>query len=264
MRYYPMVKQAREYVKAGDIGDIRLVNGAYLQDWLFLDTDYNWRVVAEEGGVSRAVADIGTHVMDMVQHVTGLEITSVYADLTTFTKVRKKPTVEVATYQTVELKEGDYEEVNIDTEDHGTLMVKLSNGAKGVFLFCQLCAGRKNHIRFEVFGTKKSLAWNGEQPNHLWLGSRTEPNGEFVKDPSIMAPGAARYANMPCGLGEGYPDTFMNSFSDFYGWLKEGRAMDEEKAPFPTFKTGCQELAIVDAVLKSNGSGTWADVRQVK
>jgi predicted dehydrogenase len=264
MRYYPMVKQSRSYVQAGDIGDVRLVNGAYLQDWLFLDSDYNWRVMAEEGGKSRAVADIGTHCMDMVQHITGLEIVSVYADLTTFVPKRKKPKVEVATYMTADLGPGDYEEVDIDTEDHGSLMVKFSNGAKGVFMFAQVCAGRKNHIRFEIFGSKKSIGWNGETPNHMWIGERTAVNGSFVKDPSIMAPEAAAYANMPCGLGEGYPDTFMNSFRDFYTWIREGKSMDEEKVPFPTFKTGCQELAIVSAVLKSNETNAWADVPEVK
>lgn len=264
MRYYPMVKQARECVQEGHGGDIRLVNGVYLQDWLFLEQDYNWRVVAEEGGVSRAVADIGTHCLDMVQHVTGLSITSVYADLTTFIPVRKKPKVEVATYMTADLGPDDYEEVNIDTEDHGTLMVKFSNGAKGVFMFAQVCAGRKNHIRFEIFGTKKSYAWNGEQPNELWVGSRTESNKLFLKDPSIMSPGAAHYADMPCGLGEGYADTFMQSFKDFYTWIREEKPMDEDKVPFPTFKTGCQELAIVDAALKSNEQNAWVDVEQVQ
>jgi predicted dehydrogenase len=264
MRYYPMVKQTREYIQSGDAGEIRLVNGAYLQDWLFLEQDYNWRVVAEEGGVSRAVADIGTHIMDMVQYVTGLKIVSVYADLTTFIPVRKKPKVEVATYMTADLGPDDYEEVNIDTEDHGSLMVKFSNGAKGVFMFAQVCAGRKNHIRFEIFGSKRSYAWCGEEPNQLWIGSREQSNSLFVKDPSIMAPGAAQYADMPCGLGEGYADTFMQSFKDFYTWVREEKKMDEEKVPFPTFKTGCQELAIVDAVLKSNEKNKWVDVPEVK
>jgi len=264
MRYYPMVKQAREYVKAGEAGEIRLVNGAYLQDWLFFETDYNWRVLAEEGGVSRAVADIGTHIMDMVQHVTDLSIVSVYADLTTFMPVRKKPKVEVATYMTANLSDDDYEDVIIDTEDHGSLMVKFSNGAKGVFMFAQVCAGRKNHIRFEIFGSKKSYAWCGEQPNELWVGSRDASNALFLKDPSVMAPDAAKYADMPCGLGEGYADTFMQSFKDFYTWIREEKTMDEDNVPFPTFKTGCQELAIVDAVLKSNKQNQWVDVLQVK
>jgi predicted dehydrogenase len=256
------VKQAREMVKAGEVGDIRLIHGHYLQDWLFLDTDYNWRLEASLGGRSRAVADIGTHWLDMVQHVSGQKVTSVYADLTTFIPVRKKPRREVATFVVQEMEAGDYENIEIDTEDHGSVLLRFSGGAKGVLVACQVCAGRKNFINFEINGTKRTLAWNGEQPNHMWIGERGKYNGEFIKDPSIMAPAAGKYADAPCGLGEGYLDTFKAIFGDIYGWLREGKRMDEENAPFPTFETGHLELSIVDAVLESARKGKWVDVRE--
>jgi predicted dehydrogenase len=262
MRYYPLVKQAREMVKSGDVGDIRLIHGHYLQDWLFLDTDYNWRLEASLGGKSRAVADIGTHWLDMVQHVSGQKVKSVYADLTTFIPVRKKPKKEVATYVVQDMKPGDYENVRIDTEDHGSILLRFSGGAKGVLVACQVCAGRKNFVHFEINGTKRTLEWNGEQPNHMWIGERGKYNGEFIKDPSIMAPEAGMYAGAPCGLGEGYLDTFKSIFGDIYGWLREGKKMDDEKAPFPTFATGHLELSIVDAVLESARKGQWVDVRE--
>lgn len=261
MRYYPLVKQAREMVKTGEIGDIRLVHGNYLQDWLFIDTDYNWRLVAELGGKSRAVADIGTHWLDMVQHMMGQHVVSLYADLTTFIPVRKKPKVEAATYVVQNLGPEDYEDVDIDTEDHGTVMLKFSGGTKGVLIACQVCAGRKNHIEWEMNGTKKSLKWGGEMPNTMWIGERGKVNGEFLKNPAIMYPEAGKYAGAPCGLGEGYLDTFKWVFSDVYGWIREGKAMDDMKVPFPTFLTGLQELCIVDAVLESAESGTWVDVK---
>jgi len=260
MRYYPLVKQAREMVKGGEIGNIRLIHGHYLQDWLFLETDYNWRLEAAVGGKSRAVADIGTHWLDMVQHVSGQKVVSVYADLTTFIPVRKKPLKELETYTVQELKPGDYEDVKIDTEDHGTVLLKFSGGAKGVLLACQVCAGRKNMIDFEINGSKRTLAWNGEHPNHMWIGERGKVNGEFIKNPAIMAPDAAKYAGAPCGLGEGYLDTFKSIFSDVYEWMREGKKMDEEEVNFPTFLTGHQELSIVDAVLRSHDTGTWVDV----
>jgi len=260
MRYYPLVKQAREMVKGGEIGNIRLIHGHYLQDWLFLETDYNWRLEAAVGGKSRAVADIGTHWLDMVQHVSGQKVVSVYADLTTFIPVRKKPLKELETYTVQELKPGDYENVKIDTEDHGTVLLKFSGGAKGVLLACQVCAGRKNMIDFEINGSKRTLAWNGEHPNHMWIGERGKVNGEFIKNPAIMAPDAAKYAGAPCGLGEGYLDTFKSIFSDVYEWMREGKKMDEEEVNFPTFLTGHQELSIVDAVLRSHDTGTWVDV----
>ena len=259
MRYYPLVKQARGMVRKGELGDIRLVHGHYLQDWLFLETDYNWRVSSSQGGESRTIADIGTHWLDMVQHVTGRKIVSVYADLSTFIPVRKKPRRELDTYSSQKLKPEDYEDVQVNTEDHGTVMLKFSGGAKGVLIACQVCAGRKNFIHFEINGSKRSVEWNGEHPNHMWIGERGRVNAEFIKNPAIMEPDAAKYAGAPCGLGEGYLDTFKSIFSDVYGWILSGKRMDMEKAEFPTFLTGHEELRIVDAVIKSNKKGKWVD-----
>jgi predicted dehydrogenase len=260
LRYYPLVKQARAMVQAGEIGEVRLVHGHYLQDWLLFETDYNWRVEADIGGKSRAIADIGTHWLDMVQHITGQQVVSVFADLTTFIPVRKKPKREIETFAEQTLRPEDYEHVNIDTEDHGTVLVRFSGGAKGVFIACQVCPGRKNWLHFEINGSKHSLDWNAEQPNHLWIGARGEVNREFIKNPAIMAPDAAKYACTPGGLGEGYHDTFKSLFSDVYGWVRDGKRMNETEADFPTFLTGHQEIAIVEAVLKSNESSQWVDV----
>jgi predicted dehydrogenase len=261
LRYYPLVKQARAMVRAGEIGDIRLVHGHYLQDWLFLETDYNWRVEADIGGKSRAVADIGTHWLDMVQHITGQKIVSVLAELTTFVPVRKKPKKEIETFAEQSLWSEVYEDIDITTEDHGTVLLRFSGGAKGVLVVCQVCPGRKNWLHFEINGSKRSLDWNAEQPNRMWIGARGEANGEFIKNPAIMAPSAARYAGTPGGLGEGYHDTFKNLFSDVYDRVRVGKGTNNvEEADFPTFVTGHQELSIVDAVLKSYESGQWVDI----
>jgi predicted dehydrogenase len=261
MRYYPLVKQARAMASAGDLGDVRLVHGHYLQDWLFEETDYNWRLISEIGGKSRAVADIGTHWMDMVQHITGQKIVAVMADLTTFIPTRKKPKVEAATYTVQNLKPSDYEDVEIDTEDHGTVLLRFSGGAKGVMMVSQVNAGRKNFIHFEINGSKRTLEWNGQEPNTMWVGERGAYNGEFIKDPAMFAPEAAAYAGAPCGLGEGYLDTFKSVFSDFYQWIKDGKPMDVEKANFPTFVTGLNELNVVDAILESAEKRSWVDVK---
>lgn len=260
MRYYPLVKQARAMTKAGEIGDVRLIHGHYLQDWLFRETDYNWRLISEVSGQSRAIADVGTHWMDMVQHITGKKITGVFADMTTFIPVRKKPKVEAATYVVQDLKPEDYEDVEIDTEDHGTVMLRFAGGAKGVMVICQVCAGRKNFIHFEINGSERTLEWNGESPNSMWVGERGAYNGEFIKDPAMFAPEAAPYAGAPCGLGEGYLDTFKSIFSDFYAWIREGKPMDPQKANFPTFLTGLNELNIVDAIIESAEKGAWVNV----
>ena len=261
MRYYPLVKQARAMVKAGDVGSVRLIHGHYLQDWLFLETDYNWRLLSAVGGKSRAVADIGTHWLDMVQHITGQRITAVCADLTTFIPVRKKPRTEVATFVVKEFKADEYEDVHIDTEDHGTIMLKFSGGAKGALIACQVCAGRKNYVHFEINGTRLSLEWNGQEPNSMWVGRRGKENGELIKDPVLFYPEAAKYGRVPAGLGEGYPDTFRSIFSDFHTWILSGKRMDITGATFPTFLTGLSALNVVDAVLESARTEKWVDVR---
>jgi predicted dehydrogenase len=261
LRYYPLVKQARAMVQAGEVGTVRLIHGHYLQDWLFLETDYNWRLISELSGKSRAVADIGTHWLDMVQHVTEQRIISVCADMTTFIPVRKKPIQEVETYSQQQLKHTEYEDVEVDTEDHATVMLRFSEGAKGVLVVSQVCAGRKNYIHFEINGSRSSLGWNGENANLLWIGERGKVNGEFIKNPAIMDPYAARYAGAPCGLEEGYLDTFKYIFSDVYEWIREEEQMDTDAASFPTFKTGYELLCIVEAIFRSSGSGTWEEVR---
>lgn len=242
-------------------GTVRLVHGHYLQDWLFLETDYNWRLISSVGGKSRAVADIGTHWLDMVQHITGQKVVSVYADLTTFIPVRKKPKVEVATFVVQNLKPEDYEDVPIDTEDHGTIMLKFSEGAKGVLLACQVCAGRKNYIHFEINGTKESLEWNGEDPNTMWVGQRGTQSRQFMKDPNLLLSGRGKVrVRLAAALGEGYLDTFKSVFADFHSWILSGKPMDVAQATFPTFLTGLNELNIVDAVLQSAQRNTWVDV----
>jgi len=261
MRYYPLVKQARSMVGAGEVGSVRLIHGHYLQDWLFLDTDYNWRLISSIGGKSRAIADIGTHWMDMVQHITGQRVSAVYADLSTFIPVRKKPRGEVATFVVQNLRPDEYEDVAIDTEDHGTVMLKFSGGAKGVLIACQVCAGRKNYIHFEINGTKKSLEWNGQEPNTMWVGQRGGHNAEFIKDPLLFGADASRFAYVAAGLGEGYLDTFKSVFRDFHSWILSGKPMDIATAGFPTFYTGLCELDIVDAVLKSAKADRWVDVQ---
>ncbi len=262
MRYYPMVKQARAMVRGGDIGDVRLIHGQYLQDWLFLDTDWNWRLISKTSGISRAVADIGTHWMDMVQHITGQKIAAVSADMTTFIPTRKKPKKEVATFVVQQLGPDDYEDAPIDTEDHATIMMRFSGGAKGVLVVCQTCAGRKNYIHWEINGTKKTLEWCGEQPDSMWIGERGKPNGVFMKDPMMFHPEAAPYAQSVCGLSEGYLDSFKSVFGDLYRWIRADKPMDDSRMNWPTFVTGLQELIVVDAILESNAKkGQWVEVR---
>lgn len=260
MGFYPMVQEARKRVANGDIGDFRMVYGRYCQDWLSKDTDYNWRVEAEHGGKSRVVADIGSHWMQMVQMVSGKRITSVYADATIFIPVRKKPLIDIPTYSGMELGPDDYEEIKVDTEDHATVMFKFEGGAKGVMVVFQLNPGRKNRIEWEICGAEKSLSWNGEEANQLWIGSRTEANQLLMKDGSLMNPETAKYASYPGGLLEGYGESWKNIFIEIYEYQKANGHKKGMAPSFPTFREGYKIQMIIDAILESIESNQWVDI----
>jgi len=172
-RFYPLVQHARALVAAGEVGDVHLVHGHYVQDWLLHETDYNWRVEAGAGGLSRAFADIGSHWCDLVQFVTGRRITGVCADLFTVHEMRRKPTEAAETFQS---GAGETEEVPVATEDGANVLLRFEGGARGVVTVSQVSAGRKNHEWFEIDGGRCALAWNQERPNELWIGHRDRPN----------------------------------------------------------------------------------------
>ena len=176
VRFYPLNLEARDRVARGEVGRIFAVNGSYVQDWLFHDTDYNWRVLSDQGGALRAVADIGTHWMDLVTSITGLEIEAVLADLNTVHPVRKRPKGEVETFSGKLAAQRETEPVVIDTEDYGCVLFRFKGGARGSLWVSQVTAGRKNSIRYEIAGSNSALAWNSESPNELWIGRRDKPN----------------------------------------------------------------------------------------
>ncbi len=257
LRYYPMVQQMRRMREAGELGEIYAVQGTYSQDWLLYDTDWNWRIDTKANGRSRAFADIGTHWCDMVEHVTGLRITSLCADLQTFHKTRKRPKGSVETFSGKKLQPADYEAMPIDTEDFAAVLLRLGGGrTRGAFTVSQISAGRKNRLCMEIYGSKGSAAWDQEKPDELWLGQRNEPNQVLIKDPSLMLPTAATYADLPGGHSEGYDDTFKQVFRRFYRTVADRGAAVE----YPQFVDGLRQLQILDQVLASSARHGWVDV----
>jgi predicted dehydrogenase len=257
LRYYPQVQNMRRIREAGELGDVQVVQGTYSQDWLLYNTDWNWRI---ETGPSRAFADIGTHWCDMVEHVTGLRITALCADLQTFLKTRRKPVLSdgasVETFSGKTTAPGEYTEVPVATEDFGSMIFRLGDTARGAMTVSQVSAGRKNRLFVEVYGTKSSLAWNGEQPDELWIGQRNVPNQLVVKDPALLKGKARSFADLPGGHSEGYDDTFKQVFRRFYSTVADRGAAIE----YPTFEDGLRQLQILDAVLESSRIRGWADV----
>jgi predicted dehydrogenase len=256
IRFYPLCLQAREMVQQGELGEIYFIKGSYLQDWLYYDTDWNWRVTPEAGGDLRAVADIGTHWMDLVSSISGSKISRVNADMKTFIPVRKKPKVQMETFKGKELKQADYEEYSISTEDYASILLEFSNGSKGVLIVSQIAAGRKNMLRFEIYGSKKAVAWSGETPNELWVGYRDKPNEVIIKDPSLVAENARNYTSYPGGHTEGFPDTFKQLFKCVYAAIEEGKPTEPL---YPTFLDGHHEVLICRAIKQSARTGSWVD-----
>ena len=253
LRYYPLCIQAKSLIESGAIGKVRLVHGGFLQDWLTYPTDWNWRLESKLGGELRAVSDIGTHWLDLIQWLAGEKVTELCADLATVIPVRQKPRGHVESFSSAGNVATD--EIPISTDDYASVLVHLEHGIHGVFTVSQVSPGRKCALNFEINGSEGSLSWNGEDPNTLWIGRRNEPNGKLIKDPSLLSKEARPYAAYPGGHAEGYPDTFVQLFHDFYNYIAAGKFNAPRR--FPTFQTGHDELLLCEAIQKSAKSRSW-------
>jgi predicted dehydrogenase len=259
LRYYPLAQQMRALIKSGEIGEPRLVHGSYLQDWLFYPTDWNWRLDPQLGGDLRAVADIGTHWLDLASWITGRNVRQVFADLETVLPVRKKPLKkEVETFASKMAESQEYADVPINTEDYASVLLRFEENLKGVMTVSQVSAGRKNRLWIEVDGSEGSVWWDSEEPNSLWLGSRSHNNSLLIKDPALLSKEARPFAAYPGGHAEGYPDTFVQLFKAYYGYLAAGKW--HEPRLFPTFLTGHEEVCICEAIAESGRQGIWINV----
>ncbi|KKL27578.1 hypothetical protein LCGC14_2383760, partial [marine sediment metagenome] len=255
VRFYPLNLEAADMVARGDVGEVYAVNGSYTQDWLFYDTDYNWRVLADQGGALRAVADIGTHWMDLVTTITGLAVAEVFADLRTVHEVRKRPKGEVETFTGKMGGPVETEPVDIVTEDYGCVMFRFAGGARGSLHVSQVTAGRKNCLRYEIAGSKCALAWNSESPNQLWIGRRDKANELLLRDPALVADVPRGFINYPGGHNEGFPDAFKQCFRAFYEYIAAGDFLAEPM--FPTFRQGHHEVVLCEAILESHRKAQW-------
>jgi predicted dehydrogenase len=261
LRFYPLMHQVKKMIENNDLGQILAVNGSYQQDWLFYETDFNWRLQPEFSGDSRAVADIGSHWLDLVEFITGIQVSEVCADFATFHPVRKKPLKPMETYSSKVLNAKDYEDIPIDTEDYATVLLRFNNGAHGAMTVNQVAAGRKNRLYFEIYGSKKSIAWNSERPNELWIGRRDGNNEIMMKDPSLVDDYAREIMDFPGGHNEGFPDTSKQMFKKVYKYILEASHFKNEKPDFATFETGQRELMLCEKIVKSAHERSWIDVK---
>ncbi len=256
VRFYAAVLQLRHLVQRGELGEVIHVNGSYLQDWLFQDNDYNWRLLPQEGGPLRAVADIGTHWMDTVSFILGARITAVFADLATWHKQRRRPLGQVQTFAKADAKM-KYVTYKVQTEDFASVLLRFSNGARGNLAVSQVAAGRKNCIRIEVYGSKKSAWWCSESPEMLHFGNRDASNETAVRATPAFGDGAVGFMDHPPGHVEGFPDTLKMNFRAIYEAICSRPAV---RPLYATAEDGHQEVAICEAILRSQKVQAWAKI----
>lgn len=257
-RQFAMVQQAASMRRAGSVGRIFSAHGSYLQDWMLLETDYNWRVDAKQGGASRTVADIGSHWCDTIQFVTGKQIVEVMADLSIVWPTRKASVTGAATFNQ-DSGNARYEDRPVSTEDMGSILFRFEDGSKGCFHVSQVSAGRKNRLNFEINGSACSLAWDQEIPQHLWVGQRSQPNQLLSDDPGLMNADVAASAHFPGGHIEGWPDAFKNMLGQFYQAVREGRKPVRSDT-FASFYDGANVMYLIEAIVKSHQQQRWVRV----
>lgn len=260
VRYYPLVREAREMVRRGDAGQLFAVHGSYLQDWLFYDTDYSWRLEPEQSGDSRAIGDIGSHWLDLIEYITGQRVAAVQADFATFHPTRKKPQRPMETWSSKLLTADDYQEVAIHTEDYASVLVHFDGGARGVFTVNQVAAGHKNRVSYELNGSKLSLQWDSERPNEMTLGHREKANEVLLRDPSLLSEAARRIAAYPGGHNEGFPDTAKQLFTEIYRHILDRGHQSGTQPGFPTFYDGYRQVLLCEAIVRSARTRTWVEV----
>jgi predicted dehydrogenase len=250
-RFYPTVREARERVRAGATGPVRLIHGSFLQDWLLRSTDENWRVDAALGGASRAFADIGSHWCDLAEFVTGHRITRVCARVLTALPERTRSGPHAAFAR----GNGGGETREVGTEDAAIVQFETDRGAIGATVISQISAGRKNQLFLEIAGAEESLAFNQEEPETLWRGRR-EAAIIVKRDAEAMSPAAARYAVLPPGHPQGYADCFDAFVAEVYAAIGGGEAPDG----LPRFTDGLRATRITEAVLSSAREERWVEV----
>jgi len=256
IRFYPVNQHVHGLIAAGELGEIRLVSGHYLQDWLLLETDWNWRLEPDLGGELRAVADIGSHWLDLTTFLTGRRISAVMADLSTFIKTRRQPAGPVETFATD--RGADSVARQIKTEDAATILLRYEGGARGALTVSQVSPGRKNSLVFEIDGSTAAASWNAERPDELWIGHRGRPNELLLRDPVILNEEGRRAAGLPGGHAEGFADTFKALYAAVYRAVAEGRP----GTGYPTFADGHDEMLVCEAVARSSREARWVEVER--
>jgi predicted dehydrogenase len=258
-RFYPLNHHAMAMVRNGEIGEPRFITGSYHQDWLLLDTDWNWRLDPVQAGELRAVADIGSHWLDLTRFVSGKRVVEVMADLHTLVPLRRHPAGPVETFAK---SPGDVDliEEAMSSDDAAGILLRYEGGTRGAVTVSQVSAGRRNSLGYEVDGSGAALAWSSERPDDLWIGHRGLPNELLHRDPALVVAEAADLIGYPGGHVEGFPDTFRALFSRVYRDIAAGGPSPEPG--YPTFADGHDAVLVTDAIAASHREQRWIEVQR--
>jgi predicted dehydrogenase len=264
-RHFPVVQAVRSALRSGAEGAVHLVHGGYLQDWLIEDTDWNWRLLRSEAGSSRAVGDIGSHWLDLVQHVTGDPIVSVCAKLSRLHDERRVPlSGEVPSFDQGRAGTGAAAAtMAVDTEDMAVVLLRFASHALGSCVVSQVSAGRKNRLHVEFAAAAASFAWDQEEPNVAWVGRRHGGTGSILRDQAELDPAVAPLAHFPAGHQEGWPDAMRNLMLDVYAAVAAHREGRVHETTFATFDEAVVVARVVEAIARSDREATWVDVDDV-
>ncbi|MCF0145017.1 MAG: Gfo/Idh/MocA family oxidoreductase, partial [Eubacterium sp.] len=255
-RFYPMTNHLMNIVKDGELGDVFSISGSYTQDWLLYPTDYSWRLVSAESGSTRAVADIGSHWMDLAEFVSGQKITAVCADFQSIYETRKKPNKTVLAFSKESFSDEDYTDIPIDTEDNAHILFKFSGGAKGSTFISQVIAGKSVSIDLLLGGYKKSAEWNSAAVNSLYIGERDDAIRNIEKGLGTVHPKTAPLIAYPFGHAEGFPDAFKQCFKEVYTSISE----PDGEYHYATFRDGLREMVLCEKIFESNKEQRWIEV----
>ncbi|HEX8725294.1 MAG TPA: Gfo/Idh/MocA family oxidoreductase [Gemmatimonadaceae bacterium] len=258
-RANPLVQQARTLAGAGELGELSFVHGHYLQDWLTDEHVWSWRLDPRRGGASSALHDIGSHWCDLAEHVTGLRITAVLAELSTVVPMRYGSADSAHAFA----GPGSAAEqpLRVACEDLASVLLRFERGVRGCVSVGQVLPGHKNDLRLEVNGRRASLSWRQEAQNELWIGRYAQPNTIVQKDPASLGADARPYAHLPAGHQEGWADAFRNVMADAYRWIREGATPQAKPPALATFADGYRSDCLIDAMLKSHtAGGVWQAV----
>ena len=248
-RYHPLVREIRDRRLRGEFGAWQLIHGSYLQDWMLSEDVSSWRVDPDEGGPSRAFADIGSHWCDLVEWVAGVRFGEVSARLGT--TIRSRPAGPGSSFSAAV----DGPRVAVRTEDVATVLVRTSDGVLGTLTVSQVSAGRKNRLWFELDGAWASAVFDQEQPETAWLGGQDGAR-VIVRDPQHGSAEQRRLSRLPAGHTQGYADCFTSFVADAHTTIRSGIAPDG----LPTGADGLRSARIVEAVLRSADTLAWTDV----